>query len=470
MSRRATWSGRLPGGLAPEAWSFLHSLPYDRHLWADDLIATAAHVAALRDAGVLTATEARRLTSETRRLVDHPELIADTDEDVHSAIERVLTERLGPLGAKVHAGRSRNDQVATAMRLWTRRRVLGAWSGTLALIEALADRAAETSDVICPGYTHLQRAQPVTVGHWLCAHAWALTRDTRRFEAAYRCADVSVLGAGALAGSTLGLDAKVAAAELGFSATFDNTLDAVGDRDFLCDATYAAAMTATHLSRLAEDIVLWASAEFGFVDLPDAYATGSSMMPQKKNPDVAELARGQTGPAIGALVGLLSTLKGLPLAYDRDLQADKQNVGRCMEAVTAALFATAGLVAGLRFDEHRLAEAAADDSALATDVAEALVLRGVPFREAHERVGALARSAADAGTSLRTQIDADSKALAPLPAADAASLLDAEAAVRRRDAPGGPAPARVRQQARRLKRVAASGRTRVEALSAKLPS
>jgi argininosuccinate lyase len=382
---KPTWAGRLPGGLAPEAWSFLHSLPHDRFLWPYDIDGTRAHVSALVDAKILTAPEGKKLRKELLSMKDQPALIEDSDEDVHSAIERVLTERLGDLGAKVHAGRSRNDQVATAMRLWTRERLSELESALSGLIKMLADRADQTADVLAPGYTHLQRAQPITVGHWLCAHAWSLVRDMERVRAAQQTTDVSPLGAGALAGTTLGIDPAVAQKELKFARVFDNSIDAVSDRDFLVDGAYACAMTLTHLSRLAEEIVLWSSAEFSFITLPDKWATGSSMMPQKKNPDVAELARGTTGLAVGALTGLLVTLKSLPMAYDRDLQSDKQHVQGVFEATTGALTAMTGLVKEMKFNTKALSNAVSSEL-LATDRAEFLVQSGVPFRHAHEQV------------------------------------------------------------------------------------
>lgn len=447
-TRRPTWAGRIPGGLDPAAWSFLHSLPHDTFLAPDDVRGTLAHVSGLEAAGVLSSTEARRLRAALGNL-EIP-FHDDADEDVHSALERVLTERLGDLGAKVHAGRSRNDQVATALRLYARRTVLELIDAVLGLQEALVSRADEHRATLAPGYTHLQRAQPVTIGHWLLAHAWAFRRDVARLWAAFAAADVSPLGAGALAGTTLGIDPSVAASELGFSGVFGNSLDAVSDRDFLLDAAYAAAVASTHLSRLGEELVVWSSTEFGFLVLPEAFATGSSMMPQKMNPDVGELARGQTGPAVGALVGLLSTLKGLPLAYDRDLQADKQNLRGALESVALAFRAVAGLVSAVGFDEARLLAAASDDALLATDVAEALVARGVPFRAAHERVAALAGSG-----ELRGAITADPNAVAPLSAAEAVALLDPRAAVARRTTPGGPAP---RSVARQIRTLAAAGR------------
>lgn len=453
MSGGPTWAKRLPGGLAPEAWAFLHSLPHDRFLWPYDIRGTIAHVHGLEEAGVLKGSEARKLRRELDAMAAQPELISDDDEDVHSAIERVLTERLGPLGAKVHAGRSRNDQVATALRLWARDEITAVRSALAAVVGALTERAAQTVELLCPGYTHLQRAQPISVGQWLCAHAWAFVRDLDRLDAAYRTTDVSPLGAGALATSTLGISPGVAAEALGFDRMFDNAIDAVSDRDFLVDGAYACAMTLTHLSRLAEEIVLWSTAEFGFLRLPDAYATGSSMMPQKKNPDVGELARGHAGLAVGALTGLLVTLKALPLAYDRDLQTDKQHLRSVFPATRMALEATSGLVLQMGFDADRLERAAADDTLLATDLAEALVGRGVPFRRAHEQVAGLAHRATERGTSLAETFEADPDALAPLTAADVRSLLDPRRSLRRRTVRGGPSPKDVRRQIRSLNRI-----------------
>jgi argininosuccinate lyase len=427
MPAKPTWSGRIPGGLSPDAWRFLHSLPHDRFLWPYDIDGTIAHVAALAAAGVLTTSEAAKLTRELREMRPRADLVEDQDEDVHSAIERVLTERLGDLGAKVHTGRSRNDQVATALRLWTKDALAASRDALGSLITTLCDRAEEHADTLAPGYTHLQRAQPVTLGHWLCAHASSFVRDLDRMDLAARTTDVSPLGAGALATSTFPLDPRVAAAELGFARPFDNSMDVVADRDFLVDAVYASAMALTHLSRLAEEIVLWSSAEFGFVSLPDDHATGSSMMPQKKNPDVAELARGSSGLAVGALTGLLVTLKALPLAYDRDLQVDKMHVRNIFSTTPPALRAMAGLLAGAAFDVERLARAASDPGLLATDEAEALVRKGVPFRRAHETV-------------------ASKVATGGRPEGDARSSIDA------RTMAGGPSPKSVRAQIRRLRK------------------
>ncbi len=429
---KPTWGARIPGGLAKEAWDFLHSLPHDRFLWPYDIAGTIGHVHGLDAAGILTKQEAAQLKKELRSMKQHPELIEDTDEDVHSAIERVLTERLPDVGAKVHTGRSRNDQVATALRLWTKDALNDVHGAVVALIEALATCADKNATTLAPGYTHLQRAQPITIGHWLCAHGFAFARDVERLAAARASADVSPLGAGALATSTFGIDPSVAQKQLGFSDVFANSIDAVSDRDFLADGAYACSMALVHLSRLAEEIILWSSSEFGFVKLPDRYATGSSMMPQKKNPDVAELARGTTGVAIGALTGLLVTLKGLPLAYDRDLQTDKQHVREVFSRTSGAFRAMAGLIAGLTFDTKRLSEAVSDPALLATDMAEDLVRGGTPFRRAYEQVGASFR---------KKKQDAPSKS-AP------------RASVQARSTAGGPSKTSVEAQVRRLRAVA----------------
>lgn len=430
-----TWSGRIPGGLAPEAWDFLHSLPHDRFLWPYDVDGTIGHVHALEAAKLLTKQEGTQLKRELRKMRAHPELIDPSDEDVHSAIERVLTERLGDVGAKVHTGRSRNDQVATALRLWAKDAIGEARSAVASLMGVLATRAGQHSETLMSGYTHLQRAQPITLGHHLCGHGFAFARDLERFDLALRHADVSPLGAGALATSTFGIDPTVAQERLGFAAVFPSSIDAVSDRDFLVDGAYACSLALVHVSRLAEEIVLWSSSEFGFVKLPDRYATGSSMMPQKKNPDVAELARGSTGVAVGALTGLLVTLKSLPLAYDRDLQTDKQHVREVFAVTSAALRAMSGLVGKLEFDVRRLREAVSDPAVLATDMAEDLVRGGTPFRAAHAQVAKSFRKGAKKPTPSKS---------AP------------KASVAARSAPGGPSPQSVRAQVKELKRLAGS--------------
>jgi argininosuccinate lyase len=371
------WSGRAGEDLDPAVWELLHA--DDLELLPFDCAATAEHAARLHAAGLLADEELVHVEQRLAEIADDPSAVLTSDEDVHSAIERLL----GPVGRKIHAGRSRNDQVAAAMRLY----VVDACEAAREAIDALAlvvlSFAETEADTLMPGYTHLQRGQPLTLGHHLLAWVEMLERDRGRFAAAREAASASPLGAGAVAGSTLGLDPP--------AGQMRNSVDAVSDRDFALDYLYAAAMLFQHLSRIGEEIVLWSTSEFGFVRLPGAAATGSSMMPQKLNPDVAELVRGKAGSAIGRLAGLLATLKGLPLAYDRDLQEDKPPVFATRRDVGLSLRGLTVLVSGLAADRERLGEAASDPLLLATDVAEDLVRGGVPFRDAHVRVAASVR-------------------------------------------------------------------------------
>ncbi len=374
----------------------------------------------LERAGLLDAAEA---TALVEALAEIPAVPDDApDEDVHSYLERCLTERLGELGRKVHAGRSRNDQVAVATRLWAKDAARDLALGVTEAQEALVACARANPDAVLPGYTHLQRAQPILLGHHLAAHAWMLERDAERLRSAYASADECPLGAGALAGSSLPLDARWTAAQLGFARSFDNTVDAVSNRDFICDLLYACALGFVHLSRLAEEVIIFTSQEFAFAQLDDTVALGSSIMPQKKNPQVAEHLRGRAGVAIGRLAAMLAVCKGLPLAYDSDLQEDKELAFAQVASFDAALRATALLVGGLHFDAERMRAAAADGATVATDVAEALVRGGMPFREAHEQVA--------------SRIASGERFAEPTP----------EEAVAARDAPGGTAPARVEEQ------------------------
>ena len=371
---------------------------------------------------------------------------SQSDEDIHTAVERRVTELAGSAGAKIHTGRSRNDQVATDLRLWCKRELLDAARDVLALQQVLLDRADDAGDAYLPGYTHLQRAQPVLLAHHLLAHAWALGRDVDRLLDARRRLDVSPLGAGALAGSSLPLDPESVAEDLGFAGVFDNSLDAVSDRDFVAESLFAVAMIGIHLSRMGEEIVLWSSDEFGFVRLDDGYSTGSSMLPQKKNPDIAELARGKAGRVIGDLAGLLATLKGLPIAYNRDLQEDKEPLFDAVDQVRLALRATAGQYATLTFRTERMAAAADVPTAAATDLAEFLVRGGTPFREAHAIVGALVRQSLDQGDDLRTLVEHH-----PQLGAEAAALLDPGVPVRMRTTRGGAGPEAVADQLDRFR-------------------
>jgi argininosuccinate lyase len=381
------------------------------------------------------------LTRVEEELVSGSFAFAPTDEDIHTAVERRVTEIAGATGAKLHTGRSRNDQIALDMRLYLRREGLAQMRRIHELQEVLVRRAEEATDTYLPGYTHLQRAQPVLLAHHLLAHFWALGRDLDRWRTCLERADVSPLGAGALAGSSLPLDPQLVANELGFAAAFQNSLDAVSDRDFVAEALFVATLTQVHLSRIGEEIVLWSTEEFGFLRLADAYSTGSSMLPQKKNPDIAELARGKAGRLIGHLAGFLATLKGLPLAYNRDLQEDKEPLFDALDACSRSLLALSGLLSTAEFVDARMIAAADDPMSSATDLAEHLVEAGTPFREAHTVVGGLVRQAVERGVPLDELVSNDPR-LGP----DCLGLLQAGSAVSRRTTPGGAGPAPVGRQ------------------------
>jgi argininosuccinate lyase len=381
------------------------------------------------------------------------------DEDIHTAVERRVTEISGPLGARLHTGRSRNDQVATDLRLYTKRELLEVVRRLLALQRVLLERAEEAGDTYLPGYTHLQRAQPVLLAHHLLAHGWALARDVDRLLDARRRLDVSPLGAGALAGSSLALDPDYVASELGFAARFENSLDAVSDRDFVAESLFALALLGVHLSRIGEEVVLWSSDEFGFLRLADAFSTGSSMLPQKKNPDIAELARGKAGRLIGNVTALLVTLKGLPLSYNRDLQEDKEPLFDSITTVKLALAAIRGMLETARPDLDRMQEAADSPFAAAVDLAEHLVAQGMPFREAHALVGALVRDAIERHVPLAELVEAH-----PAFGEEAGALLEPGVAVQRRTTPGGAGPKAVAEQMSRFRRRLADDGERLDML------
>jgi argininosuccinate lyase len=448
------WEGRISTGMADAVAAFTVSLPFDRVLANDDLAGSRAHVKGLGKAGILTDSEVTTLV-ETLDIVEEEFatgefVFAPGDEDIHTAIERRVTELVGDVGAKLHTGRSRNDQVATALRLWCRRSLIGVAEEIMALQDTLAQRAREAADVYLPGYTHMQRAQPVLLAHHLLAHGWALARDVDRLVTTVDRLNISPLGAGALAGSSLPLDPEAVAAELGFASAADNSMDAVSDRDFAAEFCFIAALLGVHLSRLGEEVVLWSTHEFSWVEIDDAYATGSSIMPQKKNPDVAELARGKSGRLIGGLTGLLTTLKGLPLSYNRDLQEDKEPVFDAADTLLTVLPAMAGLIGTLRFHTERLAVTAAAGHALATDLAELLVRRGTAFREAHEVVGHLVVWCQVHDCELGDVSDSDLDKISPLLTPDVRDVLTVHGAIAARASRGGTAPERVAEQLARL--------------------
>jgi argininosuccinate lyase len=458
------WSERMATGPAPEMMAFSVSLEVDRRLADDDVRGSMAHVRGLGRAGILSGEEVDALLgalAEVAGELGSGTFVAhDSDEDVHTAIERRVTEIAGATGAKVHTGRSRNDQVVTATRLYVRRAVVRICEGIHALESTLLERARIAGTAYLPGYTHLQRAQPVPLAHHLLAHGWALSRDVDRLIDTHARVNVSTLGAGALGGSTLPLDPDGVAAELGFSRRFENSLDAVSDRDFIAETLFALALFGVHLSRIGEEVVLFSTEEFGFYRLDDAWATGSSMLPQKKNPDVAELARGKAGRLIGDLVALLTTLKGLPLAYNRDLQEDKPPLFDAIDEVERALPAVAGLLGSLRFDLEAMARAADAEPLVAIDLAEWLVARGTPFREAHGIVGHLVRTALDSGTSLAALVEADPE-LGPA----AAELFAPGSATRRRQTPGGGGDVAVASQLEAFAAMLARDQQRIDELA-----
>ncbi|TVP66257.1 MAG: argininosuccinate lyase [Nitriliruptor sp.] len=456
------WGGRFTAGPDQAAWALGVSTAFDRHLWRQDLAGSRAHVHELHRIGVLDADERDQLLAALERC---GELFARedftflaTDEDVHGAIERWLVEELGALGGKLRAGRSRNDQIASDLRLWCRDacdEVVGLIGG---LQQAFVDQAEAHLGWHAPGYTHLQRGQPVLLSHHLLAYVWMLDRDAGRFRDARARLNASTLASGALAGQTLGLDPQAYADHLGFDTVAENSMDAVASRDFALEVLSAAAICAVTLSRLGEEIVLWATAEFAFARVGDAFSTGSSIMPQKRNPDIAELVRGKTGRVIGDLVSLLTTVKALPLAYDRDLQEDKEPVFDAINTLRLTLPAITGTVASLTFDRDRLAAASVGGFALATDLAEELVTRGVPFRDAHEIVGEVVRVAESQGVDL-DGLDADAlAAIHPALDAEVAVRFDPQQAIDRRDGVNGTATTSVAAQLERARAAAAANR------------
>ncbi len=444
------WGGRFAGGPAQALAALSASVHFDWRLAPYDLMSSRAHARVLNKAGLLDDDELGQMLAalddldQACRSGDFRPTAAD--EDVHTALERGLIERLGPLGGKLRAGRSRNDQIATDLRLFLRAHARVLVRRLAELEAALVDLAERNRDVPAPGMTHLQHAQPVLFAHHLLAHVHAFTRDADRLRDWDVRAAVSPLGSGALAGSSLPLDPITTAAELGFATSAANSIDAVSDRDFAAEFAFCTAMIGIHLSRLGEEVVLWSTQQFRWVELDDAYATGSSIMPQKKNPDVAELARGKSGRLVGNLTALLTMLKGLPLAYDRDLQEDKEPVFDSLDTLLLLLPAVTGMMSTLRIDADRLSAAAPTGFALATDVAEDLVRRGVPFREAHEAVGKLVAWCSAHNCDLPDVTDAQLKEISAHFTPEVRAVLSVRGALAARSARGGTAPQRVAEQ------------------------
>jgi argininosuccinate lyase len=457
------WGGRFSSGPADALAALSKSTQFDWRLAPYDVRGSMAHARVLHRAGLLTDAELTGMLDALAKLAADVESGAfapsPEDEDVHTALERGLIERAGPeLGGKLRAGRSRNDQVATLFRMWLRDAASRVGAGVLDVVDALVGQADAHPDAPMPGRTHLQHAQPVLLAHHLAAHAHALLRDVDRLADWDRRAAVSPYGSGALAGSSLGLDPEAVARELGFAASAANSIDGTAARDFAAEAAFVCAMIAVDLSRVAEEVIIWSTAEFGYVTLDDAFSTGSSIMPQKKNPDVAELARGKAGRLIGNLSGLLATLKGLPLAYNRDLQEDKEPLFDSVEQLELLLPAVAGMIGTLTFHTERLAELAPAGFSLATDVAEWLVRQGVPFRVAHEAAGGCVRAAEARGVGLDDLTDAELAAVHPALTPGVRAVLTVAGSIASREARGGTAAVRVAEQLAGLRAAAAAAR------------
>lgn len=450
MQEKTLWSGgRLSSDIDIDMSALNQSLSIDKRMAQEDIRGSRAWAKAIAAAGILNETERERIDAGLAKLAD--DLTAGTfpfkpeDEDIHSAVERQLTAEIGAVAGKLHTGRSRNDQVVTDFRLWLKSNLIPLQSELCSLQAALVERAETDFGVILPGYTHFQQAQPIQLSHWWLSHFWTLERDRDRFRETKMRLDVCPLGSGALAGTTVPVDRFALAADLGFREATPNSLDAVSDRDFAVDFLYACAMLATHLSRIAEALILYSTAEFGFVTLSDRFSTGSSLMPQKKNPDSLELVRGQAGLQAGRLTALLSTLKGLPSAYDKDLQEDKQLTFAAFDTALLTLKVMRGVIATLRVNGERCRSAVSAD-AYATDAADYLVRKGMPFREAHHVIGKLVKRAEVAGGPLEELPLSDWQTESSLFEADILEIFTPEAATAARAAFGGTAPDRVREQ------------------------
>lgn len=438
---KTPWGGRFEKRPAKFLEQFGNSLPVDKRMWAEDIRGSIAHARMLARQGVIAEADADAIEtglSEIYREIRDGKFVWDlADEDVHMAIERVLTERIGPAGARLHTGRSRNDQVALDTRLYSKRMALELARAIADLRTVLVEVAEREAGVVMPGYTHLQKAQPVLFSHHMLAYAQMLARDAVRMRHAFEAADVLPLGSAALAGTTFPIDRDYVAARLGFSAVSANSLDTVSDRDFLLDLVYACAVCQMHLSRFAEELILWSTEEFGFVRMDDSYSTGSSIMPQKKNPDFAELVRGKTGRVYGDLLGLLTTLKGLPLAYNKDMQEDKEGAFDAIDTLGASLKAMAGMVATMQVNADAMRQGALGGFMAATDLADYLVGKGVPFRDAHEIVGRLVLAAEKQGRTLQDLTAEEFGAHHRDFGADVLDAVDIEKVVGRRASAGG---------------------------------
>jgi len=443
------WGGRFSEPSDEELRQLNDSIPFDHILYAEDIEGSMVYARALAGAGVISADEAETIIQGLRQVMEEFDAdrfqLAEGDEDIHTAVERRLTEIVGDVGGKLHTGRSRNDQVATDFRLWAMRAADGLADELRRLQAAIVTLAEQHTETLMPGYTHLQPAQPISAAHWLMSFFWMLERDLDRLHSARRRMAVCPLGSGALAGSPFAVDRRRIAAELGFDRPSANSLDAVSDRDFVADMLYAICLCAAHLSRMAEDILIYSNPAFGFITLDDRYSTGSSLMPQKRNADPMELMRGKTGRLIGNLTGFLSTLKGLPSGYNKDLQEDKEALFDAVETMRRLLPVVGATVRHLRINEDAM-EAALTEDLLATDLADYLVGRGLPFRQAHHVVGSVVRLAADRGESLSQLPLSVLKGVSTVFAEDVAAVFSFERSARQRNSIGGAAPDAVRGQ------------------------
>jgi argininosuccinate lyase len=450
------WGGRFESGTDPLMEEFNDSISFDKRLWKADIQGSEAWVRALTRIGLLSPPEAEVLLNGLGRVREEWESgefqIKPGDEDIHTANERRLKELVGDVAGKLHTGRSRNDQVATDVRLFLRDEIDELEKLLIELQRAALDVAEENLSVIMPGYTHLQRAQPVRFSHWMMSYFWMWQRDRERLWEVRRRVNVLPLGSGALAGTPFPVDRKALAADLGFATVSENSMDAVADRDFVIEMLSWGAMLGVHMSRLAEDLILWSSAEFGFVTMADAYSTGSSLMPQKKNPDALELIRGKSGRLVGNLLKLMVVMKGIPSTYDKDLQEDKEPLFDTIDTVKMIVQIAAGVISTMSLNEDRMKSALSDDL-LATDLADYLVRKGVPFREGHEIVGKVVRLAEEKGVSLSELSLDDLRSISDKFQGDVLDVWDFEASVEKRSVRGGTALASVREQIKRARQL-----------------
>jgi len=442
--------GRFQQSLSEVARRYSESASFDRRLYRHDIAGSIAHVTALVKAGIVSAPEQKQIEAGLREIekeLDSGKFQWDASlEDVHMNIESALTKKIGETGAKLHTARSRNDQIALDLRLYVKDQINRTSSQIKKLQTSLLDLAEKNVDVIMPGYTHLQRAQPILFAHYLLGQVEAFARDVERLDNGLERTEVLPLGSGALAGSTIVLDRALIARELGFARVSQNSLDAVSDRDFVCEFLFCLAMIGMHLSRVSEDLIIWSTIEFDFVEFSEGFSTGSSLMPQKKNPDMAELTRGKIGRLYGNLISILTTLKALPSSYNRDLQEDKEALFDSVDTISAALELCTAMLPELKINRERMEEAASDPNLFATDLAEYLVGKGMAFREAHEIVGKLVANAIDKGTKLNAIAPADLKKLSPLFGVDIADVFDVRRSLAARRAIGAPSPENVKAQ------------------------